>query len=69
MTERRLLGAPDAALYIGVSVTTLKGLPIRRRVLGGRKLYDKLDLDLYASDLPYEGESEANSCDVFGMAR
>lgn len=65
----RLLGAPEAALYIGVSVTTLRSLPIPRKILGGRKLYDRIDLDAYASDLPYEGESEANSCDgLFGTA-
>ncbi|WP_195759860.1 hypothetical protein [Paracoccus sp. S-4012] len=30
------------------------GLP--RRVLGGRKLYDRLDLEAFASDLAYDGE-------------
>lgn len=63
----RLLGTPEAALYIGVSVTTLRSLPIPRKILGGRRLYDRIDLDAYASDLPYEGESEANTCDVFGQ--
>lgn len=66
----RLLGAAEAASYLGVSATTLRGLPIPRRVLGGRKLFDRLDLDRYASDLPYEGEAtEVDECDrLFGVA-
>lgn len=35
-----LLPAPVAALYIGVSESMLRGLPIRRKVLGGKRLYD-----------------------------
>lgn len=69
----RLLGAAEAAAYLGVSPTTLRGLPIPRRVLGGRRLFDRLDLDRYASDLPYEGAhsaSEVDECDrLFGVAR
>lgn len=49
----RLLSAPRAAAYLGVSATTLRGLPIPRRQLGGRRLYDIRDLDAYADDLPY----------------
>lgn len=64
----RLLPAPQAAAYLGVSPTTLRGLPIRRRVLGGKRLYDLYDLDAFASDLPTEGDtapgdSAPNSCD------
>lgn len=59
----RLLGAAEAAAYLGVSETTLRGLAIPRRLLGGRKLYDRLALDAYASELPTEGESEeVNTC-------
>lgn len=59
----RLLGAAEAAAYLGVSASTLRGLPIPRRVLGGRRLFDRLDLDRYASDLPYDGdEPEENTC-------
>ncbi|MGC9448916.1 helix-turn-helix domain-containing protein [Cereibacter sphaeroides] len=67
----RLLGAAEAAAYLGVSATTLRGLELPRRVLGGRRLYDRLDLDAFASDLPVEGEafeSEVELCDRhFGM--
>lgn len=61
----RLLPTPAAAAYLGVSETTLRGLDIPRKVLGGKRLYDRLALDEYASGLPTEGqsESEVNSCD------
>ena len=58
----RLLAAPDAASYLGVSASTLRGLPIQRRKLGAKRLYDRFDLDAYASDLPTEGQEE-NTCD------
>lgn len=58
-----LLPAPQAAAYIGVSVSMLRTLPIPRRVLGAKRLYDRRDLDAYADELPYEGESEGNTCD------
>jgi hypothetical protein len=63
----RLLPAPVAAAYLGVSESTLRTLGIPRRMLRGKRLYDRLTLDAYASDLPVEGESEANTCDgLFG---
>lgn len=70
----RLLGAAEAAAYLGVSASTLRNLPIPRRVLGGRKLFDRLDLDRYASDLPYDGQpedtDEVEECDRhFGLKR
>jgi hypothetical protein len=62
----RLLPAPDAAAYLGISATKLRDLPIPRKKLDGKRLYDRLDLDAYASALPTEGEGE-NSCDgAFG---
>lgn len=62
----RLLPAPEAAAYLGVSASTLRQLPIQRRLLGGRKLYDRIDLDAYASSLPTEDAKE-NTCDrAFG---
>lgn len=62
----RLLAAPEAAAYLGVSPTTLRALPLQRRVLGGKRLYDRLDLDAYASELPTEDGT--NSCDaLFGQ--
>lgn len=66
----RLLPAPQAAHYLGVSETTLRGLGLPRRHLGGKRLYDRLDLDRYASDLPYEGQAvdEVDECDRhFGL--
>lgn len=62
----RLLPAPQAAHYLGVSESTLRTLGIPRRMLGAKRLYDRIDLDAYASDLPTEGsESEGpNTCDA-----
>ena len=54
----RLLSANEAAAYIGVSASTLRALPIPRKVMGGRRLFDRLDLDAYANDLPYEGQGD-----------
>lgn len=47
----RLLPAPLAAAYPGVSETTLRGLDLPRKILGGKRLYDRLALDEYASAL------------------
>lgn len=41
--QPRLLGAPEAAAYIGVSQSTLRDLGIPRRKLLGRRLYDRID--------------------------
>lgn len=61
----RLLPSPQAAAYLGVSETTLRGLDIPRKILGGKRLYDRLALDEYASGLPTEGtQEEENSCDA-----
>lgn len=66
----RLLPGPQAAAYLGVSETTLRGLAIPRKLLGGKRLYDRLALDEYASSLPSEGdgaEDEVMMCDkAFG---
>lgn len=51
----RLLPAPLAARYLGVSETTLRGLPILRKALGAKRLYDRFDLDAYADSLATEG--------------
>jgi len=58
----RLMPAPRAAHYLGVSESTLRGLPIPRRQLGGKRLYDKFDLDAYADALPVEGGEEVDTC-------
>lgn len=61
----RLLPAPEAAHYLGVSETKLRDLGLPRRMLDGKRLYDRITLDEYASDLPLEGEASEgpNSCD------
>lgn len=66
----RLLPAPAAAHYLGVSESMLRTLPIPRKVIRAKRLYDRLDLDAYASGLPTEGETEAeNTCDsIFGVS-
>ena len=61
---RRLLGEAEAAAYLGIGRTTLRGLNLPRRVLGARRLYDVADLDDFANALPYEGQGESNSCDA-----
>ncbi len=63
----RMMQEPTAAYYLGVSPSKLRGLPIRRKVDGGNRLYDKYDLDRYADGLPYEGDGGRNTCDeAFG---
>ena len=65
----RLLKAPDAARYLGMSETTLRETPIPRRIHGALRLYDRFDLDAYASSLPIEGEG-ADVCDaIFGVGK
>jgi hypothetical protein len=72
----RLLPAAEAAHYLGVSETTLRNLSLPRRMLGAKRLYDRLTLDEYASSLPVEGEDggretdEVDECDRhFGLHR
>lgn len=70
----RLFRAAEAAAYLGISETTLRGLGLPRRKLGTIPLFDRLDLDAFASDLPREGDGESagggNSCDdAFGITR
>lgn len=65
----RLLPSPQAAHYLGVSESTLRNLGLPRRELGSKRLYDKVDLDAFADNLPYEAGSSGgdNTCDqVFG---
>ena len=51
----RLMPAPIAAAYLGVSESKLRSLPIRRKVLDGKRLYERADLDDFADKLDYEG--------------
>lgn len=65
----RLMGAAEAAKYLGISEGTLRKLDIPRRRLGARRLYDRVDLEAFASDLPLETESGGSSLDAaFGTA-
>lgn len=59
----RLLPAPAAARYLGVSESLLRTLPIPRRELNRKRVYDRADLDRYADTLPYE-QKEGEPCDV-----
>lgn len=61
----RLMPAPVAAAYLGISETKLRSLAIPRKALDGKRVYEKADLDDYADRLPYEGELRGNTCDQF----
>lgn len=64
----RLMPAPQAAYYIGVSESKLRSLGLRRRRQGGKLGYDRADLDDYVDSLPYEDEDAENTCDaLWGM--
>lgn len=63
----RLMPAPVAAHYIGVSESTLRTLGLPRRQLGAKRVYDKADLDAYADSLPYDGQEESG-CDAADQA-
>ncbi|MGO4854898.1 DNA-binding protein [Phaeovulum sp. W22_SRMD_FR3] len=61
----RLMPAPEAAHYLGVSMSKLLTLGIPRKMLGAKRLFDRLDLDTYASDLPTEAATpKGNTCDA-----
>lgn len=63
----RLLKISQAAVYLGISPSKLITLPIPRRMAGKNRLYDRLDLDEWADNLPYEQNNGTNTCDeVFG---
>ena len=40
-----VLTADEAAVYLGVSVRTLKGLPVNRHRVGGQVRYDVREID------------------------
>lgn len=68
MMTARLMKIHDAATYLGMSVTKLKskGLPVRRD--GGNVLYDRLDLDDYADNLPYDGKKQSEGVEEWQKA-
>jgi hypothetical protein len=57
----RLLTAPEAAQYLGVSQTTLRSLAIPRCHLLSKRLYDRIKLDDFASNLPTD-EQDDETC-------
>lgn len=59
----RLMAAPAAAAYLGISETKLAELAIPRKELGAKRLYERQDLDDYADRLPYTGKTGGNTCD------
>lgn len=68
----RLLPGVEAAKFLGVSETTLRGLGIRSVQIGRRRLWDRLDLEAYATDLHGDDDGvdpgEAAACDKrFGV--
>lgn len=56
----RLMPAPKAAHYLGVSESKLRTLPIPRKELDGKRVYDVSELDAFADGLPIEGDSVVN---------
>lgn len=64
----RLMPAPQAAHYLGVSESKLRTLAIPRRMLDGKRMYHINDLVAFADGLSLEGEAEGNPCDnIFGV--
>ncbi|TCP20693.1 helix-turn-helix transcriptional regulator [Rhodovulum adriaticum] len=57
----RLLKAPAAAHYLGISESKLLTTGIPRRVSEGNKLFDIRDLDAWADELPYEGAANCRA--------
>lgn len=51
----RLMQAPEAARYLGMSESKIRSLPIPKKVSGGNRVYDIRDLDNFADLLEYEG--------------
>ncbi|WP_041527275.1 hypothetical protein [Paracoccus aminophilus] len=67
----RLLAEPEAARYLGMSATMLRSLGLPRKEARSKRLYDRFDLDDYASALPYEGQNDAEEAkradEAFGL--
>ena len=47
----RLMAAPLAAAYVGLSENTLRAVGPKPREIGRRRLYDRIDLDRWADRL------------------
>ena len=66
----RGMPAPQAAHYIGVSQSMLLTLGIPRKQLGGKFIYDRLDLDAFVDSLPIDGQQKEPGCgadEAFGV--
>lgn len=55
-----LMSATAAAHYLSVSESTLRKLGLPRKMAGGKRLYDRRDLDQWADSLPYENAEAIN---------
>jgi len=64
----RLLKAKDAAHYLSVSPSKLRGLGLPCKRQGGNVFYDRHDLDAWADALPYDGQGENPCDDIFGQS-
>lgn len=65
----RLMSAPAASHYLGVSPSKLRNLGIPAKQDGGNVLYERGDLDEYADRIAYRniGISGTDECDeIFG---
>ncbi len=56
----RLMPAPQAAHYLGVSESTLRTIDLPRKTVGAKKMYDKFDLDQWVDTLPYDNKQPEN---------
>lgn len=69
--QPRLLPALEAARFLGISETLFRGLGIRSVRIGRKRLWDRLDLEAYASDLHADddgGGEDQSECDKrFGV--
>lgn len=61
----RLMPAPRAAAYLGISETKLLTLKLPRRMLDGKRFYDRLMLDDYADSLTLEGQEPAEEVNTY----
>ncbi|RSV15642.1 DNA-binding protein [Sphingomonas sp. ABOLF] len=56
----RLLSEEDAAEYLGIGTTMLRGLNLKVRRLGRRILYDIRDLDLWVDRMDEQPVADAD---------
>lgn len=56
----RLLSAEDAAEYLGIGVTMLRGLGIKTKPVDRRVMWDRLDLDRWVDRISEQPISDAD---------